>query len=142
MSFQQPLMAAQVVLDEEDLSTGTAAIILAQTLGSAVSISIAQSVFTNRLVSGLRSVPEVNPSIVQNAGATNLKAAVDPRYLANVIIQYNKALTETFYLPTAFASLLIIGAIGIEWRSVKEVKEKDLAKVTASTELAVVTHHA
>jgi MFS family permease len=142
MSFQQPLMAAQVVLSEEDLSTGTAAIILAQTLGSAVSISIAQSVFTNRLEFGLKSVPEVNPNIVQNAGATNLKAAIDPRYLPSVIIQYNKAITETFYIPAAFASLLIIGAIGIEWRSVKEVKGKEVNEVSASTELAAATHHA
>ena len=143
MSFQQPLMAAQVVLAEEDISTGTASIVLAQTLGSAVAISIAQNVFTNRLIFGLKSVPEVNPKIVLDAGATNIKTAVDPQYLAGVIFQYSKALTQTFYIPAAFASLLIVGAAGIEWRSVKEAKKSSIVdEMTTSTELAAATHHA
>ena len=123
VAFQQPLIAAQVVLNKEDLSTGMAVIILAQTLAGAVAISTAQSVFANRLMFGLKSVPQVNPKIVENAGATNLKTAVDARYLPDVIYWYNRALTQTYYLAAAMAALLIIGATGIEWRSVKEKKE-------------------
>ncbi|KAF4629219.1 hypothetical protein G7Y89_g8929 [Cudoniella acicularis] len=130
MSFQQPLLAAQVVLGEEDLSIGTAAVILAQNLGSAVSISIAQSIFTNKLVKELEEIPSVNPKVVQDAGATNLREAVSAQSLPSVILAYDKALTDSYYLATAFATLMIVGAVGIEWRSVKEKKDADTSKNT------------
>lgn len=141
ISFQQPLIAAQVVLSEKDLPIGTAAVTFAQTFGGAVSISIAQAIFTNKLVSGLKSIPQVNPRIVQDAGATNLKNSVDPRYLARVITVYSKALTESYCLAVAFASFLIVGAVGVEWKSVKEDKKKT-TDMTASVELAGAIHHA
>lgn len=127
MSFQQPLLAAQVVLSEDDLSIGTAAVILAQNLGSAVSISIAQSIFTNKLVKELEEIPSVNPKVVQDAGVTNLREAVSAQSLPSVILAYDKALTDSYYLATAFATLMIVGAIGIEWRSVKEKKDTNIS---------------
>ena len=137
MSFQQPLLAAQVVLSEEDLSIGTAAGILVRNLGSAVSISIAQSIFTNKLVKGLEVIPSVDPKIVQDAGATNLRTAVSAQSLPSVLLAYNKALTDTYYLAAALAAFLIVGAIGIEWRSVKEKKKADATKETPPETIAI-----
>lgn len=137
MSFQQPLLAAQVVLSDADLSIGTAAVILAQNLGSTVSISIAQSIFTNRLVKELKKIPSVNPQVVQNAGATNLREAVSIQSLPSVILAYDKALTNSYYLAAAFAAFMIVGALGIEWRSVKE--KKDASRNTVSENSATIT---
>jgi hypothetical protein len=123
MGMQQPLMAVQAVLDITDVPIGTSIIVFAQTLGAALFISVGQNVLTNRLVSGLlEAVPSLDPSIVLQTGATSLKAAIDPQYLSGVLFAYNRALDQTFYVITAMACLSIIGALGTEWRSIKEKK--------------------
>ncbi|KAJ7226633.1 hypothetical protein B0H12DRAFT_1148950 [Mycena haematopus] len=91
-----------------------------QTLGGALFVSVAQNVFTNKLKDGLAShVPGLNPAIVLNAGATSLRNAVDPQYLPAVISAYNDALVSAFYVSVAMACLSLVGALAIEWKSVK-----------------------
>ncbi|KAJ7499726.1 DHA14-like major facilitator [Mycena latifolia] len=118
--MQQPIMAAQTVLSLQDVPTGTALLIFMQTLGGALFLSVAQNVFTNKLVSGLVSqVPGINPAIVLTAGATSLRDSVDPQYLPAVLSVYNQALVSGFYVSIAMACLSLIGALAIEWKSVK-----------------------
>jgi hypothetical protein len=100
-SFQQPFLAAQVVLSDEDFAMGTAAVILVQSFGSAVSTSIAQSNFTNNLVKGLEAIPSLDPKVVQDAGATNLRMAVSTQSLPSVLLAYDNALRDTYYLAMA-----------------------------------------
>ncbi|KAJ7460118.1 DHA14-like major facilitator [Mycena galericulata] len=121
--LQQPMIAAQTVLDMKDVPIGTSIIVFAQTLGGALFISIAQNVFTNKLVAGLvKSVPGVDPAIVLSAGATSLKDAVAPEFLDAVLFVYNEALVAAFYVSVAMACLSLAGALVIEWRSVKGKK--------------------
>lgn len=88
--------------------------------GGALFVSVGQNVFSNKLSSGLASqVPGVDPSIVLTAGATSLRNAVDPQYISAVISVYNDALISAFYVSVAMACLSLIGALGIEWKSVK-----------------------
>ncbi|KAJ7043819.1 DHA14-like major facilitator [Mycena alexandri] len=118
--MQQPIMAAQTVLNLQDVPTGTSLIMFAQTLGGALFVSVGQNIFTNKLVSGLVSeVPGVDPAIVLNAGATSLRNAVDAQYIPAVISVYNTALVNAFYVSIAMGCLSIVGALGMEWKSVK-----------------------
>ncbi|KAJ6579472.1 DHA14-like major facilitator [Mycena vulgaris] len=118
--MQQPIMAAQTVLSLQDVPTGTSLIMFLQTLGGALFISVGQNVFTNKLVSGLASqVPGVNPAIVLSAGATSLRNAVDPQSLPAVLSVYNKALVSAYYVSVAMGCLSVVGALAIEWKSVK-----------------------
>lgn len=124
--MQQPIIAAQTVLRLDDVPVGTSLIIFMQTLGGALFISVAQNIFTNRLVSNLlEKVPTLDPSIVLRTGATSLKHAIDADHadlLPDVLFAYNGALTQTFYVSLALAALSIFGAVGIEWKSVKGKK--------------------
>lgn len=121
--MQQPLIAAQTVLKLDDVPVGTALIIFMQTLGGALFISVAQNIFTNRLVSNLlEQVPTLDPSIVLKTGATSLKHAVNVDLLPKVLVAYNEALTQTFYVSLALAVLSILGSVGVEWKSVKGKK--------------------
>ncbi|MCJ1262827.1 MFS sugar transporter [Lobaria immixta] len=124
--MQQPIIAAQTVLKLDDVPVGTSLIIFMQTLGGALFISVAQNIFTNRLVSNLLDkVPTLDPSIVLRTGATSLKHAVDADHadlLPGVLFAYNRALTQTFYVSLALAALSIFGSVGIEWKSVKGKK--------------------
>jgi len=118
--MNQPVMAAQTVLDLKDVPTGTALIMFLQTMGGSVFVSVAQNIFENELVSGLRhDVPSVDPTIILRAGATSLKNAVAPGLVDAVILVYNSALVNAFYIATATACLSAVGALVIEWRSIK-----------------------
>ncbi|KAJ7499722.1 major facilitator superfamily domain-containing protein [Mycena latifolia] len=118
--MNQPVMAAQAVLDIKDVPTGTALIMFLQTMGGSVFVSVAQNIFQNELVRGLtHNVPSVDPSIILRAGATNLKSSIPPELVDAVIFVYNKALVSAFYVATATACLSAVGAFVIEWKSVK-----------------------
>ena len=97
-------------------------------LGGALFIAVGQSIFTNRLSTNLATnVPILNPSIVLKTGATSLRNAVDPGSLFGVLVAYNDALTHSYYVSVATAALSIIGALGMEWRSVKGEKIETVA---------------
>jgi hypothetical protein len=123
LGMQQSMIAAQTVLHLDDVPVGTSVLMFTQMFGGALFISVAQNIFTNRLVSGLAQVvPDINPQIVLRTGATSLKDAIDPRHLSGVLFVYNRAITNTFYISVALASLSAIGALGMEWKSVKGKK--------------------
>ncbi|KAJ7896628.1 MFS transporter [Mycena olivaceomarginata] len=103
-----PLMVAQTILELKDVP------------GGSLFISVAQNVFQNKLISGLASrVPEVPPALIFAAGATNLKTAVDPKFLTAVLSVYNDALVAAFQVGVAMAGVSIVGALAMEWKSVK-----------------------
>ncbi|KAI9841230.1 MAG: MFS sugar transporter [Thelocarpon superellum] len=121
--LQQSLIAVQTVLKIVDVPTGTAAIIFAQTIGGALFISISQNVFTNRLLAGLATAaPSVDPKIVLSVGATSLQDSVPADKLPGVLVAYNAALVDSYYVATAMACLSILGSLAIEWKSVKGKK--------------------
>ncbi|KAJ6519356.1 major facilitator superfamily-domain-containing protein [Mycena sanguinolenta] len=121
--MQVPLIAAQTVLDLQDVPIGTSINMFLQTLGGALFISVGQNVFQNKLISGLVSdVPGISPAVIFQAGATNLKNAVDPQYLSAVLEVYNDALVAAFKVGLGMAAATAVGSLAMEWRSVKGKK--------------------
>jgi len=121
LGMQQPLMAVQTVLDIADVPTGTAVVVFVQTLGGALFVSIAQNIFTNKLVEfTAQYVPQFpNPAVILQIGATSIQTAVDKALLPGVTLAYNDALTETFKVFAAVSCVSVIGAAFVEWKSVK-----------------------
>ncbi|WPH03719.1 Hypothetical protein R9X50_00660200 [Acrodontium crateriforme] len=120
LGMQQTIIAAQTVLPKEDIPTGTATMMFAQTLGGALFISVAQNIFTSSLLKNIKSVvPGLDPNLVLATGATNLKNGIPPQFYAGVQVAYNDAIVNTFYVAVALASLSFFGAIFFEWKSVK-----------------------
>lgn len=127
LGMQQALIAAQTVLHINDVPVGTSLVMFLQTLGGALFISIAQNIFKNRLLSNLAAANISGPDIssVLQAGATGFKTYFvehNPAILGDILIAYNKALQQTFYVSVAIAALSIIGSAGMEWQSVKGKK--------------------
>ncbi|KAF8176729.1 major facilitator superfamily domain-containing protein [Mycena galopus ATCC 62051] len=123
MGMQTPLIAAQTVLELEDIPIGTTILNFLQSLGGTLFISVAQNLFQNRLISGLTShVPEVSPELVFLIGARDLKNTVDPQYLPAVLEVYNDALVAAFQAGIAMAGISLVGAAIVEWKSVKGKK--------------------
>ena len=123
LGFQQANMAMQTVLPRVDVPTGTALVFFGQQLGGAVFISVGQNIFSNRLIDGLRTIPNIDLSNIVNTGATNLRGVVDPKYLGQVLHAYNGALTDTFTLVCALACAAFIPAVCMEWKSVRKEKK-------------------
>jgi hypothetical protein len=119
LGMQQPSMAAQTALERKDVSVGVSLMFFGQSLGGAVFISVAQNVFTNKLVSGLASVVGLNPTVVLSTGATDLRRVVAPGELASVLSAYNKAVTTAFFVSVGVACFSILPALTMEWKSVK-----------------------
>lgn len=128
--MQQTLIAVQTALPAADVPIGTAVMMFTQTLGGALVISIGQNVFTNQLVKNLLAVAsDFDPAVVLSTGATQLKQAINPEILPQVLSAYNKALTQTFYVSLAAGTASIIGSLAMPWLSVKGKKVEIAAGV-------------
>lgn len=123
LGMQQANLAAQAVLSRRDASTGIALIMFCQQLGGALFVSIGQNVFSNELIKGLRPISGINPATVVKTGATEIRNVVDVRFFSQVRAAYNGALTKTFTASLVMAALSIIGALCMEWKNIKKVKQ-------------------
>ncbi|KAK3699473.1 MFS sugar transporter [Vermiconidia calcicola] len=123
LGMQQSLIMAQTVLPKKDVPIGTAVMMFSQTLGGAIFVSVAQNVFTNRLLALLlKAVPDLNPAIVLSTGATSLKAKIPEQFLPGVQQAYNDAIMNTFYVGVAMGAMSLFGSAFFEWKSVKGKK--------------------
>lgn len=121
LGFQQGGVAAQAVLKFADVPIGTAVVLFVQILGGAVFVGVAQNLFTTNLVKNLTAlnIPNFDPNDIVHAGATNLRNMVSPERLPEVLVAYNAAIIKTFQLGLILSCLSILGAVGVEWKSMK-----------------------
>ena len=120
LSMQTPINVVQMVPPLSDIPAGTTLIIFPQTLGGAIFVSVGESIFTNKLLHGLTKTGHgFDAAKLIHAGAEGLQSAVPTDLLPEVLKEYNDSLTQTWYISVALASLSIIGAVVVEWRSVK-----------------------
>ena len=81
------------------------------TLGGAISISVAQNVFANTLI---KTVPKyasgVDPHLIIASGATQIRKVVPADQLAGVLKAYSYALDRAFILPIAVSGAALIVA--------------------------------
>ncbi|RVX66413.1 hypothetical protein B0A52_09643 [Exophiala mesophila] len=121
--IQIPFIAVQVVLSKKDMPVGNAVAIFFNSLGGAVSISIAQNIFSNTLIKEIpRHTTGVDPWTIVMAGATNVKAVTPPSELAGVLLSYNIAVTTAFILSIACGGIAFVLSLGFEWKTVKGKK--------------------
>ncbi|PGG98474.1 hypothetical protein AJ80_09535 [Polytolypa hystricis UAMH7299] len=124
VGMQQANMAAQTVLPKKDVPVGVSVMLFGQSLGGAVFLSVAQNIFANRLRSGLENLPNIDASIITNIGVTDIRNLVsDPVALGQVLEMYNQAVVATFKVSLVLSCVALLGALGMEWKSVKG-KEK------------------
>ncbi|OCK89520.1 putative efflux pump antibiotic resistance protein [Cenococcum geophilum 1.58] len=119
IGMQQPSMAAQVVLPNTDVPTGVSLMFFAQNVGGAVFVSVGQNVFANHLVKDLTKIAGLDAAAVVNTGATDLRRVVPSSLVPLVLEVYNHAVQNAFYVGVAMACFSIVGAAGVEWKSVK-----------------------
>ncbi|KAI0424730.1 putative MFS aflatoxin efflux pump [Xylaria sp. FL1042] len=122
MGIQIPNLAAQTVLQQADVATGVALMLFGLQLGGAIFISVGQSVFTNELASRLSTLQGFDKSMIEDNGATVISSSIPVELRPRVLDAYNGALRNAFLVGLIIAALTVIGAVGMEWRSVKSEK--------------------
>jgi MFS family permease len=124
LGFQQAQLAAQTVLKRVDVPTGLGFMVLMQTMGGAIFISVGQNILTSNLVRGITQIVEgVDPAMIVNTGATELRHLVPADQLPAVLEVYNHALRQVFLISAGLSAAAIVGALGLEWKSVKKDKK-------------------
>ncbi|KIX03890.1 uncharacterized protein Z518_07443 [Rhinocladiella mackenziei CBS 650.93] len=127
LGMQQPSVGAQVSLAKKDVPTGASMMFFAQTLGGSIFVSVANNIFDNKLAQGLRTIPGINPDVISNVGATDLRDVVPSQNLHSVLVVYNGALRNAFYVCTAVSATTIFGSLAMEWKNLKKVEAEQKA---------------
>lgn len=123
ISFFAPQTAVQTVLPTTDTPLGLSVVLFGQHFGSALFVSIAQTIFTNQLSKNLQElVPGLTTKSIENMGLTDLKSTVPAGKMNEALAELDKSLMQTWYLVVGLACLTIVGSLAMEWRSVKQKK--------------------
>jgi hypothetical protein len=120
ISFQVPIMLTQATTAEADVPVATATLLFIQTLGGAFSVSMAQAAFQNILLKRLAiTAPGLDPSIVLNAGSSELKAVVPAEFLQGVLEAYVSGFRGCLIVAIVFGGAAFVGAFGFRMTSIR-----------------------
>lgn len=141
VGFQGGVVTVQTVLPLSDVPVATACVSFFQTLGGALFISVAQTLFQNGLLSGIeKNAPMLDADVFLHSGATEIRSLLGDMHqigeLDAVLQAYVEGLTHTYWITTACAIAAFCACCGLEWRSVKKGhgQERDKSKKTKDLE--------
>ena len=117
--FQTSNLAAQNVLPRVDVPLGLALMFFMQQLGGSIFLFIGQNIFSDKLVNRLSGVADLDTEAIINTGATDLGKIVQSSELTTVLDAYSYALTRIFIVTAALSACMILGAVAVEWKSIK-----------------------
>ncbi|KAL8823438.1 MAG: hypothetical protein Q9191_005855 [Dirinaria sp. TL-2023a] len=120
IAFQVPIIANQAFVKMSDISSVTAITLFFQTIGGALFVSAGQTAFANRLLARLPSTaPGVDPKLVVQTGATQLRHVFPKDQIPGIIVAYMDGLKLTFALTIALAGIGLPIALFAKWRNIK-----------------------
>ncbi|EHA18615.1 hypothetical protein ASPNIDRAFT_121822, partial [Aspergillus niger ATCC 1015] len=114
--FQIPMTAIQTILEQADVSIGSAF----QRLGGASFISVEESVFENSFVKQIsETAPDVSPRLILDAGAMAFRTALADAgqidELEVVLDAYTTGLRDVFWVALAMALFAFVSSLPLEW---------------------------
>jgi hypothetical protein len=96
-------------------------IIVAQSIGGAIFVSVANSIFTNHLIKALSTnAPNTSPRQVLAAGSVDLSKHFHGEQLSGILLSYMQSLQVVFLLVTVLAGVATVVSFGTPWISVKK----------------------
>ncbi|OAQ97920.1 hypothetical protein LLEC1_01221 [Akanthomyces lecanii] len=128
--FQIGPIVVQTVLPQEWIPVGTACVQFFQSLGGAIFIAVAQTVFQNGLISGVEkaNLGIEDPRIFINSGvsqARNILAQLHREDALPLVLEaYMTGLRNTYYITLACAICAFLSVLALEKKSVKDKTQK------------------
>ncbi|KAK7934725.1 hypothetical protein PG985_000220 [Apiospora marii] len=133
MALQVLITAMQANVPSEDASIASAYGMFAQFFGGALFNCVAKTIMTSSLPPALaRYAPDVDPRVFASIGITEAREVVSAAQLPGVLLAYNKAIVNVFYLQLAASCVSLLTGFGVGWKNLKKV-DKERAKEEAST---------
>lgn len=117
--MQLASLGAQVALEQKDVPIGVSLMFFAQSLGGSVLVCVGQAVFNSDLRSRLTSFEGLDVARIVNTGATQLRHVIPSDLLSKVLVEYNAALRNYYYVGLGAACFAILPSLAIEWKNVK-----------------------
>ena len=117
---QASKMAAQKVLPREDVAIGVSYMSFGQQLFGAIFICVGQNLLNNQLANRLTGIPGITRALIPTTGANDLLSLIPAKYHTAALEAYDESLPVCFQVGLIMACLAILGALGMEWLSVKK----------------------
>lgn len=118
-----PLIAVQSTLSPRDMPVGLATVVFFQLFGGSVFAVVSQTIFNKQFVKALMEyAPNVDLQALLAAGTVGFHKVIQPDQTAGVVLAYNDAILDTYYLGVAITAIAFLFAIGLPWISVKDKK--------------------
>ncbi|KAE9370450.1 MFS toxin efflux pump [Stipitochalara longipes BDJ] len=138
VGFQSGVLVVQTVLPLSDVPVATACVSFFQTLGGALFISVAQTLFQNALLSGIeKNAPQLPAQLFLHSGATQIRQILAELHqedaLEAVLQAYVDGLTHCYWITTACAIAAFFFVCGLQWKSVKKGHGQDKKDGDAET---------
>jgi uncharacterized membrane protein YidH (DUF202 family) len=120
LALQVPIIAAQATVSPADLSSVTAMILFAQTIGGAFFVSAGEAAFTNTLIGRLPiTAPSVDPSSVVSVGVTLIRATFAKDIVPGVVQAYMDGLKVDYAVAIASSGIAVLVSGLSRWRNLK-----------------------
>ncbi|KAL1855067.1 hypothetical protein Plec18170_004481 [Paecilomyces lecythidis] len=120
LSSQAPSLAAQTVLPKPDIPISVSLMFFSQLLSGAIFVSVGQNIFENQLIQRLASLSGFSAQLIESSGATALTTNLPASIKGTVLVAYNESLRKLFQVGLILSCIHMLGALAMEWRSVKE----------------------
>lgn len=118
--FQIPSMVGQSIVTADDIAAVSAIILFFQIIGGSIWISAAQAGFANRLIHAVgKYAPGVDPALVVQTGATDLRKVFPADQVAGVIKAYMDGLKTPFAVVIACACTGFVLAFAPKWKKIQ-----------------------
>ena len=112
-----PLLAVQDTLPPSDVPIGYAVVLTAGYLGSSIALAVNQAVFASRLKrSILLQLHGINPDVIINAGATELRNLIPSEQYERGLQLFNMSLTQSWYISVILAGISMFLVLGFKWK--------------------------
>ncbi|MCJ1470076.1 hypothetical protein MMC07_008721 [Pseudocyphellaria aurata] len=119
-SIQIPVIAAQALSDMAEIPVVTAVVLFFQLVSGALSVSVAQSLFTNRLIAALPShAHSVNVQQVLVTGATDIRNTFRPDEVEGILNSYLIGLRAAWAMGIGLAGMAFLASFLPEFKSIK-----------------------
>ncbi|KAI8635587.1 major facilitator superfamily domain-containing protein [Xylariaceae sp. FL1651] len=124
VGFQIGVLVVQNSVSQELVPQGTACVQFFQSLGGALFIAVAQTVFQNGLIDGIRrDAPQLDPTLFINSGASSipevLAAIGQSDALEAVLTAYMSGLRNTYYISAAAAAAAFVVGLSLQWKKIE-----------------------
>ena len=118
-----PIVAIQNNLPPQQIPVGMSTLVFFQTFGGALFLAVAETDFTSSLLKALDGLePPIDTQAVVEAGATRFRTIVSSEDLPRILLAYDRALRNTFYLGAGACVAMFFFSWGLGWKSVKKRK--------------------